>query len=86
MLQLRYVGIPHSGLEIPGICLCGDTESEVLDVANLALLYYETPGVKRTIQMGFKKDSAGTFDFLMDFGIGKVDIRGVAAAISRCCG
>jgi hypothetical protein len=29
MLQLRYVGIPHSGLEIPGICLCGDTESTV---------------------------------------------------------
>lgn len=83
MLQLRYIGIPHGEHEIPGVCICGDTKSEVLDVANMALQYYEAPGLKPIIQVAFKKNREGTFDFLMDFGIpvGNIDIRGVEAAI-----
>lgn len=86
MFRLGVVGTKLNERELHGLCIFGDSESEVLTIADMALQHFETVGPTRIIAIGFRLNERGKYDFLMDFGplIGRVDIRDVEAAVPEC--
>lgn len=84
MLSLSYVGLPIGEHEIPGLGICGETEDEVLRIAELARDHFEQPGLKASIMCAFQSNHDGTTDFLLDFpGIGSTSIKGVQRSLAE---
>lgn len=81
MIQLRYVGIPYLGSQIPGICISLESEGEAYSIAETVRDYYETPGEKPIIEVAFRKRK-DLYDFQFFLGSkGSVDIFGVDKSI-----
>lgn len=83
MLQLRFAGLPYENYMVPGLCICGTTETEALEVGYLVEAYFEQSGVKQTSLLGFETE-AGRTSFFFDLGpVGSVDITDVDPDIPR---
>lgn len=84
-LQLRYIGIPYKGSEIPGLCICGTTIEEANNFVTQVQNYFEQPGPRQSLMVGFETYPDGKCNFLMDFGqsVGRALIRYVDIDIVR---
>ena len=84
MLQLRYANFNWGGAEIPALIICAESEDEVLEVADIVLKSYETPGLKAHPVVRFTSTPDGTTSFSYRFpGAGDVLIEGVDKTITR---
>src|ERR1700688_2660803 len=84
MLQLRYASFDWGGAEVPALIICAQAMDEVLQVAEIALNYYETPGPKAHPDIRFNSTPDGAVSFSYRYpGAGDVFIERVDREIAR---
>lgn len=77
-MQLSSAMVPFEGETICGFVIVGDSRSEALSVAEIALTHYETPGPKESVDLNLTRNAASDYDLVLRFGsAGKVAIFGI---------
>ena len=82
MLKLSILSREVEEEQILGFCIVAETYEEALNIANISLRYYESPGVKQNISVHLHLEGSGAcffFDFGSDFG--NVLIRNISEDI-----
>lgn len=81
-MKLSFGGIPIDDLVVPSLVLVCEDQTEFEKFKAMVVGYYEQPGSKPRIDIGFFNQQ-NQIDFFMDFGasIGKVQIASVDPGI-----
>lgn len=77
-MKLSSAMVPFEGDTVCGFVVVGDSKSEALSVAEIALAHYETPGPKGSVDLDMSLSPSGEYSFALRFGAaGTVEVSDV---------
>lgn len=77
-MKLSSAMVPFEGDTVCGFVIVGDSKSEALSVAEIALAHYDTPGPKGSVDLDLSLSASGEYSFALRFGAaGTVEISDV---------
>ena len=65
MLTLKYSGVFVGSVDVPGVCVCADSENEAMEIPKMIRDHFELPGLKEPSLCGFERTDDGKAIFLL---------------------